>query len=133
MAGKRAATFPAPMSEPLVPFRFGMGSTGSGVISGKRPAAFPASMSVVLMAFRFGIGPTSSGEPSPDVPAGPAARADAAPAEDDVVDEAGGAVTVTVAAAASGVQLVASTLTVAVSVTDVTEVAFDVTGISACI
>jgi len=94
-----------------------------GLIAGNRPEASPAPMSWLEMPFRSGIGPSGSvvcGKAPDDAPAGePAADADAA-------------VTVTVSAAAGAVHFcVVATLAVAVSCTEVTELALAATGICA--
>ena len=92
-----------------------------GTISGNRPAALPAPMSELETLLRFGMGPSGSvvsGTPADDL-AGEA-------------DKAGAAVTATVSAADGGVHLTEVTmLAVAVSFTEVTEVAVDATGICA--
>ena len=87
-----------------------------GEIAGNRPAAFPAPMSELDTLFRLGMGPIGRAV---------SGRALAA----DVVGEADAEVTVTVAAAAGGVHLaVVAMLAVAVSFTELTEVALDETG-----
>ena len=94
----------------------------AGLIAGNRPEASPAPMSRLVTPFRSGIGPSGrlvSGE-TPD---------DDAPADDgDAAADA--AVTATVSAADGGVHLpVVTTLAVAVSFTEVTELALAATGI----
>ena len=95
-----------------------------GLIAGNRPEASPAPMSWLEMPFRFGIGP--SGRLVPGETPG-----DDAPAA-ELAGDADAAVTVTVSAAEGGVHLsVVVTLAVAVSVTEVTELAPAATGICA--
>ena len=93
-----------------------------GLIAGNRPEASPAPMSWLEMPLRFGIGPSGSALPG-ETPA------DEVP---DLVGEADAAVTATVSAADGGVHFwVVATLAVAVSFTEVTEVALAATGICA--
>src|SRR5262249_17952811 len=95
-----------------------------GLIAGNRPEALPAPMSWLEMPFRFGTGPSGNADPS-ETPGGDA------PA-DELAGEAGAAVTATVSAADGGVHLsLVTTLAVAVSVTEVTELALAATGICA--
>jgi hypothetical protein len=99
-----------------------------GLIAGNRPDASPAPMSWLEMPFRFGIGPSGRlvcGEtPGDDAPADELA--------DELAGDADAAVTATVSAAEGGVHLsVVATLAVAVSVTEVTELAPAATGICA--
>ncbi len=95
-----------------------------GLIAGNRPAALPAPMSWLETPLRFGIGPSSSAPPG-ETPA------DDEPA-DDWAGEAEAAMTATVSAADSGVHFsVVAMLAVAVSFTEVTEVAPAATGICA--
>jgi hypothetical protein len=94
-----------------------------GPIEGKRPDALPGPISELETPFRFGRGPSGS-----------VACGDAL-AEDlgfDLARATGAEVTVTVSAAEGGVHFaVVAMLAVAVSVTEVTEVALDATGIFA--
>jgi hypothetical protein len=95
-----------------------------GLIAGNRPEALPAPMSWLETLLRFGIGPSGSvvpGEtPAGDVPVG------------ELDGEADAAVTATVSTADGGVHFsVVVTLAVAVSFTEVTEVALAATGICA--
>jgi len=96
-------------------------AAGDGAIFGKRSDAFPAPMMALAMPFRSGTGPSgrmSSCEPAP------------VPADGVVVGEADAVVTAMVSAAAGGVHfVVVTTLAVAVSCTDLTEVALAATGI----
>ena len=95
-----------------------------GLIAGNRPAALPAPMSWLETPLRFGIGPSGSAPPG-ETPAGDELAG-------DLVGEAEAAVTATVSAADGGVQSSAVTmLAVAVSFTEVTEVAPAATGICA--
>jgi len=92
------------------------------VIAGNSLAALPAPMSRLASAFRFGTGPSGSG--------GRVTLGEAV-AREWVVAAAG--VTDVVPAAAGGVHLaVLAMLAVAVSFTDVTDVASDATAICAC-
>jgi len=94
---------------------------GDGVIAGNRPAALPAPTNMLASPFRAGMGP--SGSTSTCVASGEA-LADCF---------AAAAVTVVVSAAAGGVHFtVVTTLAVAVSFTELTEVALDATAICAC-
>ena len=99
--------------------------TAEGLIAGNNVAALPAPMSRLASAFRFGTGPSGSG--------GRVALAE--DAFDEWVDGWGVAaaeVTEVVPDAAGGVHLTVLTmLAVAVSFTDVTDVALDATGICA--
>ena len=95
-----------------------------GLIAGNRPEASPAWMIRLATPLRSGIGPSgrlaTDVIPSGDVPAG------------ELAGEAGAAVTATVSAAAGGVHFpVVTTLAVAVSFTEVTELALAATGICA--
>jgi len=101
-----------------------------GTIAGNRPDALPAPMSELPMSeletpLRFGMGPSGNvvcGEAPADDLAG----------EGDEAGEADTEVTVTVSAAEGGVHFTEVTmLAVAVSVTEVTEVALEATGICA--
>jgi len=93
-----------------------------GLIAGNRPEASPAPMSWLEMPFRSGIGP--SGSVVPGETPGDDAAAGELPAD--------AAVTATVSAAAGGVHFsVVVTLAVAVSFTEVTELALAATGICA--
>jgi len=95
-----------------------------GLIAGNRPAALPAPMSWLETPLRFGIGPSGRAAPG-ETPAGDE------PA-DDLAGEAEAAVTATVSAADGGVHFpVVTMLAVAVSFTEVTEVALAATGICA--
>ena len=95
-----------------------------GLIAGNRPEASPAPMSRLETPFRFGIGPSGSAV------SGGIAGDDALAGELD--GEAGAAVTATVSVADGGVHWsVVATLAVAVSVTEVTELASAATGICA--
>jgi hypothetical protein len=88
----------------------------AGEIAGNRPEAFPAPMSELDTLFRLGMEPTGSAVSGGALVA-------------DVVGEADAEVTVTVAAAAGGVHVVVVTmLAVAVSFTELTELALDETG-----
>src|SRR5689334_6554689 len=94
-----------------------------GLIAGNNSEALPAPMSELEMLLRFGTGPSGSVVPGA---AGGALDVGEPPAE-------AAAVTATVSAAAGGVHLAeVVTLAVAVSFTEVTEVASDATGICAC-
>ena len=97
-----------------------------GLIAGNRPEASPASMSrLEETAFRFGIGPSGS------LVSGEILADDALDRELDG-DTGAAAVTATVTAAAGGVHVsVVTTLAVAVSVTEDTELASAATGICA--
>jgi hypothetical protein len=93
-----------------------------GLIAGNRPEALPAPMSWLETPLRFGIGPSGS------------VLSGRTPAEEvaDLVGEAAAAVTATVSVADGGVHFpVVATLAVAVSFTELTEVAFDATAICA--
>jgi len=93
-----------------------------GLMAGNRPDAFPAPMSELEMPLRFGIGPSGKLVAGDEF-------GDDAPGDDG--DEA--EVTATVSAADGGVQAaVVTMLAVAVSFTEVTEVAPAATGICAC-
>ena len=95
-----------------------------GLIAGNRSAALPAPMSWLEAPLRSGIGPSGS------APSGTTLAGDELAG--DVAGEAGAAVTVTVSAADGGVHLsVVTMLAVAVSFTEVTEVALAATGICA--
>jgi hypothetical protein len=95
---------------------------GDGAIVGNSPDALPAPMNTLASPFRAGMGPSGSttmwvtpGEAWPELFA-----------------EAAAAVTAVVSAAAGGVHfVVVTTLAVAVSFTELTEVAFDATAICA--
>ena len=99
-------------------------ASGDGLIAGNRPAALPAPMSMLASPLRAGM-----------CPSGSTARFGAA--GEALTDFAGAAavtaaVTAVVMAAAGGVHIVVvTTLAVAVSFTEVTEVAFDATVIRA--
>ena len=99
-----------------------------GLIAGNRPAALPAPMSELETPLRSGSGPSGSvvsGEaPADDAAADPDAGAEA---EVEAAE-----VTATVSAADGGVHLTEVMLAVAVSFTEVTEVALAATGICAC-
>ena len=95
-----------------------------GLIAGNRPEASPAPMSWLEMPFRSGTGPSGSVVPGET------------PGDDALVGElladADAAVTATVSVAAGGVHFsVVVTLAVAVSFTEVTELALAATGICA--
>jgi hypothetical protein len=95
-----------------------------GLTQGNRPEALPAPMSWLEAPLRFGIGPSGrlvSGEaPGDDAPA------------DDPAGDGDAAETATVSAADGGVHFsVVTMLAVAVSFTDVTELALAATGICA--
>lgn len=93
-----------------------------GLIAGNRPAALPAPMSWLETPLRFGIGPSGS------------VLSGRTPADElaDLLGEAEAAVTATVSAADGGVHFsVVTMLAVAVSFTEVTEVALAATGIRA--
>ena len=96
-----------------------------GLIAGNSPEALPAPMSELETLFRFGTGPSGSVVPGAEgTPPG-----DEPPGEPPDV----AAVTATVSAADGGVHLaVVVTLAVAVSLTEVTELASAATGICAC-
>jgi hypothetical protein len=97
---------------------------GDGVIAGNRPAALPAPTNMLAAPFRAGMGP--SGSTSTCVAFGEALAGFFAAV-------AAAAVTVVVSAAAGGVHFaVVTTLAVAVSFTELTEVALDATAIWAC-
>lgn len=98
-----------------------------GLIAGNKSAALPAPMSWLETPLRFGIGPSGSA-PSGTTTAGGELAGDVA----GEAGEAGEAVTATVAAADGGVHVcVVTMLAVAVSFTEVTEVALATTGICA--
>jgi len=100
-----------------------------GLIAGNRPPASPASMSLLATPLRSGIGPSGSAAPG-GIPAGDDPAGDE-PAG-DLAGEAEAAATATVSAAAGGVHCsVVTMLAVAVSFTEVTEVALAATGICA--
>jgi hypothetical protein len=112
---------------------------GEGLMAGNRPAALPAPMrmlevpplpmSMLASLFSAGMGPSGSTS-SRVTPAEDVARLDLSDAEADA--EADAEVTAIVSAAAGGVHFaVVAMAAVAVSVTDLTEVAFDATAISA--
>lgn len=96
-----------------------------GLIAGNRPEASPPPMSRLETPLRFGIGPSgrlASGETPGDDDA----------AAGDLAAVADAAVTATVSAADGGVHFsVVTTLAVAVSFTEVTELALAATGICA--
>ena len=93
-----------------------------GPIAGNRPDALPAPMNMLASPFRAGMGP--SGSTATCVGSGEAVA--------DFFVEADAAVTAVVSAAAGGVHLVVlTTLAVAVSFTEPTEVAFAATAICA--
>jgi hypothetical protein len=96
---------------------------GDGVIAGNRPAALPAPMNTLASPFRAGMGPSGS------------AATCMAPGEGaggEVFAAVAVAVTAVVSAAAGGVHFaVVATPAVAVSRTELTEVAFDATAIRA--
>ena len=98
-------------------------ATGDGDIAGKSPAALPAPMSVLASPLRAGMGPSGGTARLGAAGAALAGFADRALA-------GAAAVTAVVMAAAGGVHfVVVTTLAVAVSFTEVTEVAFDATAI----
>ena len=102
----------------------GLGVADDGLIAGNRPAALPAPMSWLEAPLRSGIGPSGSA-PSGTTPTGDELAG-------DVAGEAGAAVTATVSAADGGVHFSVVTMpAVAVSFTEVTEVALAATGICA--
>jgi hypothetical protein len=104
---------------------WGLLAPGDGVMAGNRPAALPAPMNTLASPFRAGMGPSGSTAMC-EAPGGalPDFFGD---------DEAEAAVTVVVSAAAGAVHLaVVVTLAVAVSFTELTEVALDATAIWAC-
>jgi hypothetical protein len=112
---------------------------GEGLMAGNRPAALPAPMrmlevpplpmSMLASLFSAGMGPSGSTS-SCVTPAEDVARLDLSDAEADA--EADAEVTAIVSAAAGGVHFaVVAMAAVAVSVTDLTEVAFDATAICA--
>ena len=95
---------------------------GDGAIVGNRPDALPAPMNTLASPFRAGMGP--SGSTAMWVTSGEALA--------ELFAEAEAAVTAVVSAAAGGVHfVVVTTLAVAVSFTELTEVAFDATAICA--
>ena len=95
---------------------------GDGAIVGNRPDALPAPMNTLASPFRAGMGP--SGSTAMWLTSGEAAA--------ELFVEAAAAVTAVVSAAAGGVHfVVVTTLAVAVSFTELTEVAFDATAICA--
>src|SRR5512142_2140534 len=97
---------------------------GPGLIAGNSSEALPAPMSELETLLRFGTGPSGSVVPGA---AGGVTDGDEPPAE------AAAAVTATLSAADGGVHLAeVVTLAVAVSFTEVTEMASDATGICAC-
>jgi hypothetical protein len=94
-----------------------------GPMVGNRLAALPAPMNMLASPFSAGMGPSGSTAMCP------AALGEALP---ELFAAAAAAVTVVVSAAAGGVHfVVVTTLAVAVSFTELTEVAFDATGICA--
>ncbi len=96
-----------------------------GLIAGNKPDALPAPISELETPLRFGMGPSGS------VVSGEEPLADD-PADDPVGEAEAAAVTATVSAADGGVHFTEVTmLAVAVSFTEVTEVAPDATGICA--
>jgi len=114
---------------------------GEGLMAGNRPAALPAPMrmleesplpmSMLASLFSAGIGPSGSTS-SCVTPAEDVARLDLSEADADAEAEAEAEVTAMVSAAAGGVHFaVVAMAAVAVSVTDLTEVAFDATAICA--
>jgi hypothetical protein len=95
---------------------------GDGPIAGNRPDALPAPMNMLASPFRAGMGP--SGSTATCVGSGEAGA--------DFFVAADAAVTAVVSAAAGGVHLVVlTTLAVAVSFTELTEVASPATAICA--
>jgi len=91
-----------------------------GLIAGNRPDASPGPMSWLEMLLRFGTGPSGSVVPGEGL-------------ADELAGEADAEVTETVSAADGGVHFAeVTTLAVAVSFTEVTEVALDANAISAC-
>ena len=91
-----------------------------GTIAGNRPAALPAPMSELDTPFRAGMGPSGSGAADAVVAGG-------------VAEEGAAAVTATISSAAGGVHFAEVTmLAVAVSVTELTELALAATGTWAC-
>ena len=114
-----------PLASPLGAGLPGEGlGVSDGLIAGNRPEASPAPMSWLETPFRFGIGPSGSvvsgGIPGDNAPGG------------ELAGDADAAVTATVSAADGGVHFsVVTTLAVAVSVTEVTELAPAATGICA--
>jgi hypothetical protein len=95
-----------------------------GLIAGNRPAALPGWMSWLKTPLRLGIGPSGSA-PSGTTPAGDEPAG-------DLAGEAEAAVTATVSAADGGVHFsVVTMLAVAVSFTEVTDLALAATGICA--
>ena len=91
-----------------------------GTIAGNRPAALPAPMSELDTPLRAGMGPSGSGAADAVVAGG-------------VAEEGAAAVTATISSAAGGVHFAEVTmLAVAVSVTELTELALDATGTWAC-
>ncbi len=101
-----------------------------GEIAGNRPDALPARMSEVETPMRELVTPLRSGMgPSGSAASGDGLAEDLA-GEGDADDAADAEVTATVAAAEGAVHFtVVTTLAVAVSVTELTEVALDATGI----
>ena len=95
-------------------------ASGNGLIAGNRPAALPAPMSMLASPLRAGM-----------CPSGSTARFGAA--GEALTDFAGAAAVTAVVIAAAGLfhVVVVTTLAVAVSFTEVTEVAFDATVIRA--
>jgi hypothetical protein len=94
-----------------------------GPMVGNRLAALPAPMNMLAAPFSAGMGPSGSTAMCS------AALGEALP---ELFAAAAAAVTVVVSAAAGGVHfVVVTTLAVAVSFTELTEVAFDATGICA--
>ena len=98
------------------------------MIAGKRSAALPELMSLLDAPFRSGIGPSGTWGRFTD-----SGNAAADEVDDEAAGEAVAEVTATVSSAAGGVHFAAvTTLAVAVSVTELTELALDATVISAC-
>ena len=97
-------------------------AAGDGAIVGNRPDALPAPMNTLASPFRAGIGPSGS----------TVMRVTSGEAWAELFAEAEAAVTAVVSAAPGGVHfVVVTTLAVAVSFTELTEVAFDATAICA--
>lgn len=97
----------------------GLVAPDDGPIVGNRAAAFPAPMSMLASPFRAGMGPSGSTA--------------VCAADGEALADFAAAVTAVVSAAAGGVHFcVVTTLAVAVSFTELTEVAFAATAIWAC-
>lgn len=125
-----SATGAASFCLPAGPWTPGDGDglgVAEGEIAGNRPEALPAPMSELDTPLRSGMGPSGSAASGEEIAEELAGEGDA---DDDADDAADAEVTTTVAAADGAVHFtVVTTLAVAVSFTELTEVALDATGI----